>query len=550
MDTSKYMDKQITELSQSQSLNFLGDDDKQEVKDGDHGFEFNTVRSLSQSLNEDLDETSLTGWSFMDSIDSAKFSAEKVGASSNAALISEIDRKMKEHVDILLHSIECLSARVSKLESKTHQIDVVDDIKELLELNQGKTDGKLREMKNILVEKWSQMPFYGDAALGLFKMLSVEKQCHAEAPQVQGGVQDLRDKQEIAEAQLLLAKLQMSKNNQQVEKQNVTGQAYEAPSSVSQQSHQLLPILGASPQLLSPTFSVTNILTQIHPRATAPATPVATAPQLPSQLLQNQTTAPPVPKQEPYNSLVVLTPDSTYHQYQVPPAQQSQPLPYNHQPYQPMPHFPQNSQLPQLPQVHPDSSTVNPQAHYPSSLHTEVPYSPPHSICQPPGRSPPLQQYNVGSTQQIYPQLPNRHYVESTLASLPAHAKTNIMDSYHYGASPCNNDNSSIKPSQPILSPPVLGGSGGSGNRIPVDDVVDKVATLGFGRDLVRATVRKLMENGQSVDLNTVLDKLMNGQPCHSRVDSYIEVLTPFPSFVQVSRVEVNGVCSGHGWGG
>lgn len=88
----------------------------------------------------------------MDPIDSAKYSAEKVGASSNAALISEIDRKMKEHVDILLHSIECLSARVSKLESKTHQIDVVDDIKELLELNQGKTDGKLREMKNILVE--------------------------------------------------------------------------------------------------------------------------------------------------------------------------------------------------------------------------------------------------------------------------------------------------------------------------------------------------------------------------------------------------------------
>jgi hypothetical protein len=359
--------------------------------------------------------------------------------------------------------------------------------------------------------------------------------------QVQGGVQDLRDKQEIAEAQLQLAKLQMSKNNQQVEKQNVTGQAYEAPSSVSQQFHQLLPVPGASPQLLSPASSVTNILPQIHPRATAPATLVATAPQLPTHLLQNQTTGPSVPKQEPYNPLVVPTPDSTYQQYQVPPAQQLQPIPYNHQPYQPMPHFPQNSQLPQLPQVHPDSSMVNLQAHYPSSLHTEVPYSPPHSISQPPGRSPPFQQYNVGSTQQIYPQPPNRHYVESTLASLPAHAKTNIMDSYHYGASPCNNGSSSIKPSQPIPSPPVLAGesiykqlptarllpnaipsasnvdagsgsgSGGSGNRIPVDDVVDKVATMGFRRDLVRATVRKLTDNGQSVDLNTVLDKLMNG---------------------------------------
>lgn len=53
-------------------------------------------------------------------------------------------------------------------------------------------------------------------------------------------------------------------------------------------------------------------------------------------------------------------------------------------------------------------------------------------------------------------------------------------------------------------------GSGGTGNRVPIDDVVDKVATMGFSREQVRATVRKLTENGQSVDLNVVLDKLMN----------------------------------------
>ena len=95
----------------------------------------------------------LQDWSSMDCIDSTKFSTKKAGAFSNAALISEIDRKMKEHVDVLLHSVEFLSTRVSQLESKTHQIeDVVDDIKESLELNQGITDGKLREMKNILVE--------------------------------------------------------------------------------------------------------------------------------------------------------------------------------------------------------------------------------------------------------------------------------------------------------------------------------------------------------------------------------------------------------------
>lgn len=53
-------------------------------------------------------------------------------------------------------------------------------------------------------------------------------------------------------------------------------------------------------------------------------------------------------------------------------------------------------------------------------------------------------------------------------------------------------------------------GSGGSGNRVPIDDVIDKVTNMGFPRDHVRATVRRLTENGQSVDLNVVLDKLMN----------------------------------------
>ena len=53
--------------------------------------------------------------------------------------------------------------------------------------------------------------------------------------------------------------------------------------------------------------------------------------------------------------------------------------------------------------------------------------------------------------------------------------------------------------------------SSGSGNKVPIDDVVDKVTTMGFPRDQVRATVRRLTENGQSVDLNVVLDKLMNG---------------------------------------
>lgn len=71
---------------------------------------------------------------------------------------------------------------------------------------------------------------------------------------------------------------------------------------------------------------------------------------------------------------------------------------------------------------------------------------------------------------------------------------------------------------QPIPTAAGISGgsnSGGSGNRVPIDDVVDKVTSMGFSKDLVRATVRKLTENGQSVDLNVVLDKLMNDGDIH-----------------------------------
>lgn len=110
---------------------------------------------------------------------------------------------------------------------------------------------------------------------------------------------------------------------------------------------------------------------------------------------------------------------------------------------------------------------------------------------------------------------------------------------YHYGGMPSQYGNhSAIKPHQ-VSSPTAAqsGGSGypqlptarvlpqalpaasgvnsgsgstGAGNRVPIDDVVDRVTNMGFPRDHVRATVRKLTENNQAVDLNVVLDKLMN----------------------------------------
>ena len=41
--------------------------------------------------------------------------------------------------------------------------------------------------------------------------------------------------------------------------------------------------------------------------------------------------------------------------------------------------------------------------------------------------------------------------------------------------------------------------------------VIDDVASMGFSRHDVRAVVSDLMDKGQAVDLNVVLDRLMNG---------------------------------------
>lgn len=48
------------------------------------------------------------------------------------------------------------------------------------------------------------------------------------------------------------------------------------------------------------------------------------------------------------------------------------------------------------------------------------------------------------------------------------------------------------------------------GNRGPMDDVIDKAVAMGFRRDLVRATAKRLEAQGQHPDLNLLLDTLMS----------------------------------------
>lgn len=73
------------------------------------------------------------------------------GQSRDSALIAVIDGKMNQHFGNLLHAVEGLSARVSQLETRLRLVEnSVDDLKDCTDYNYGKTDGKLREVENIL----------------------------------------------------------------------------------------------------------------------------------------------------------------------------------------------------------------------------------------------------------------------------------------------------------------------------------------------------------------------------------------------------------------
>ncbi|KAL0395708.1 UNVERIFIED_CONTAM: hypothetical protein Scaly_0019200 [Sesamum calycinum] len=443
------------------------------------------------SLDSKTNASPIRNYSSLDADEPAKFTLGKshkpVNASLDVSLVSEIDRTMKKYTDNLMYTLDGVSARLSQLETRSRNLEnSMDDLKMSIENNQGSTDGKIRQLENILRE-------------------------------VQAGVQVIRDKQEVVEAQLHIAKLQIPKVEQEVE--------------IRKNPH----IGSAQPGALAdPQFSTYSLAQPIPilPPPNAPPPPqqnLQPQVQLPNQFPQNQ--VPSVPQQQPHFPPSGQTPENPSLLYQITPSQQQHltPPPPQHQ-YQ-LPSQPQQASF----------SGLNPTPPQPSLGHPpeEAPYTPPNysppirpSSSHSPSSVPPL------PSQQFYGPAPSIYEPPSgrpgpgysgSFGPTSGHGEpyTYSSPSPHYG------DSLSMKPIQlssqsvgqsggsgyphlptarilPQALPTASGSPGGSGNRVPIDDVVDKVTNMGFPRDQVRATVRKLTENGQSVDLNIVLDKLMN----------------------------------------
>ncbi|CAL4902731.1 unnamed protein product [Urochloa decumbens] len=441
-----------------------------------------------------------------------KVSHEEERSNFSAITIVDIDHTMKKYADNLLHALEGVSSRLSQLEDRTYNLEnSVGELKLTIGNNNGSTDGKLRQFENTLRE-------------------------------VQAGVQILRDKQEIVETQIQLAKFQVPKGEDVQPENAAAGQAGSQqqpapPQQTIQLQNQAPTAPTVLPALPAPTAPPPPPPIQNQPPPHFPGhVPHSQVPSVPPAL-----PAPSVPSipQESYYPPSAQPTDTTHQQYQAPPGPQTQAAPTPPpQHYQTPPQFGQYSQPPPPASVNPSAALPPPISQqpeepapygppaqsYPQNVHPPPPYMPPPSGPVAPFYGPNHGMYEAPAVR------PNSGPPQPYNAGYKAPGAGGFSDSYGYSGSPSHRGNAGTKPPSPFAPPGGSGGygrlptaqvlpqaapvsstpSGSSGTRVPVDDVIDKVATMGFSKEQVRATVRKLTENGQNVDLNVVLDKLMN----------------------------------------
>ncbi|XP_051141071.1 uncharacterized protein LOC127258315 isoform X2 [Andrographis paniculata] len=287
--------------------------------------------------------------------------------------------------------------------------------------------------------------------------------------EVQSDVLFIKDKQEILEARLQITKLGAPRVEQESESKKIAA------------SHSTK--TGTTFSNVSPPQP-----TPISYNLPQPPTPQNPQPRLPNQLPQQPDSYNPSPNQ---------TPETPIPSYQMPPPHpqyQSHPSPISFNPTLPQPklsHPPEETS-------HILSQTYTPSPHLLPPQPQQY-YRPNHNMHEPPGLAYSASFGPSSGHGEPYPysNTPGQH-------SKPQQQSGGT--DYHQRLPTAQILPQALPTASPVSA---SAGSGGSGNRNPVDDIVDRVTNMGFRRDQVRATVQKLTESGQAADLNAVLDKLM-----------------------------------------
>lgn len=361
-------------------------------------------------------------------------------AGNQDVIIAAVERSMKKHSENLMRFLEGLSSRLSQLELYCYNVDKsVGEMRSDLARHHGDSDTNLKFLDKHLQE-------------------------------VHRCVQIIRDKQELADTQKELAKLQLT------QKESSSGHG-------SQKSEEK--------ETSTPSSDTKrNDETNNNQQQLALALPAAPHPQTyylsPGQL--------PPPGQVSQN----------HYQTQPPPrAQVAQPQPhlqYQQQWAQQVSQPPQPAVRPASPQVFPSylpTQQANPEP-LPNNLPMQMPYG-----FGGPSRS---------NQQQLQAQQPPQH-MKPAFGGQPgdgyaggSHGNTYVM--YESG-------------SQAVYPPNPQQHSGGSNSSSmmgrpppqfmrnhPYNEVIDKLGSMGYRGEHVMNVIQRLEETGQTVDFNTVLDRL------------------------------------------
>ncbi|GMH12089.1 hypothetical protein Nepgr_013930 [Nepenthes gracilis] len=449
-------------------------------------------------------------------------------------VISTVERTMKKHSDNLMRFLEGISSRLSQLELYCYNIDK-----------------SIGEMRSDLIRD------HGESEL---KLKSLDKHLQ----EVHRSVQILRDKQELAETQKELAKLQLA----QKESSSAAGQSQHdersaSPVSDSKKNDEssdahnqqlalaLLHLVAPQPQPVPPS-------SQTAPHSVSQSTPyyfMSTPmpnPQTPMPNPQTQTQPPqgaypsanlqyhgpqvaPQPPQVQGNQTPQAAPPFPQYQQQWP-QQVSQPVP---QPQQ----VPQPVQPPQQPSIQPQSQVrASSPALFPAYMTKHPAYSP---QTQSLANSMPMQASFSGIPQPgvsrveaiphgyggvgraVQPQL-HQHLKnpEDGYAAAGPHLQAPSGGAYMMyegeGNRPPQQPHyllGGYPPASVALQNPQRPGSAAgfmvqsqtapqAARNHPYNELIDKLVSMGYRGDHVVSVIQRLEESGQPVDFNAVLDRL------------------------------------------
>lgn len=460
--------------------------------------------------------------------------------SFNQDVVSHVEKTMKKHTDNLMRFLEGLSSRLSQLELYCYNLDK-----------------SIGEMHSDLVRD------HGESDL---KLKSLEKHMQ----EVHRSVQILRDKQELADTQKELAKLQLAQKESSSSTHSQQKEKASPPASDPKTTDDTPDMHGQQLALALPH--------QVAPQPPLPARPMEqqqpVAPPPPQSVTQSQAFyyAPPqmpnVPTQGPAQALGPAQASQGQYlasdaQYRAPPMQQPGQTQTNQAPQvHQLPQYQQQwaQQLPQ--QVGPPQSSMQPMirpqstAAYPpylpsqppnpspppetlpSSMPMQMPYS---GISQQGGSRVDTMPYGYGGPgrtvqqqQQQQPPAPPPQQLKSSFGVQPGegyaasgpHPSLSAGNAYMmYEGEPGRAHHPPQPPhfqqgGYPPASLPLQGSQSNPNNanlmvrppqfmrNHPYNELIEKLVNMGYRGDHVTSVIQRVEESGQPVDFNTVLDRL------------------------------------------